>query len=219
MTESDQNVRTWLKVGVITGLLATLTYSLLITVSMPLVLTVVLAGAFGPLLAVASLGLYHYMAAHRRTVSLQIAVVLNVIAGTLVSTMLIVQIGLREFMMRHLRDAADAHIKELIQWSYSAADKVQLGLDVSWDIYICLGTILFAVNMWRHPSFGKAIGAAGVAIGAALLALNLASFPEPPAESGSIDLGPLIGLWYLAAAILMIRALMRMGGSPAEHSA
>jgi hypothetical protein len=38
-------------------------------------------------------------------------------------------------------------------------------------------------------------------IGALLLATNLASFPEPPGDSRLIDLGPLVGLWYLIVAL------------------
>lgn len=218
MRESATRVRTWVTVGVASGLLATVVYPLLIFVPMPLVLTVALSAAFGPLLAVASMGLYHFMAASRPTVSLQIGVVFNIIAGTLVNAMLVVQLTVREFLAVRLAGAGDARTRELIEWSYSAADKVQLGLDVSWDIYISVGTILFALNMVRHPRFGRIMGSAGIAIGALLLAFNLASFPAPPAEAGSIDLGPLVGVWYFVVALFMIRGLREMRRALGEES-
>lgn len=217
MSKSVELLKTWVKVGVVTGFLATIVYPLLITVPMPLTLTVILAAAFGPLLSVASMGLYHYMAAHRRTVTLQIAVVFNIIAGTLVNTMLVVQLAVREFLALRLDEAGDEQVREIIRWGYSGADKVQLGLDVSWDIYISVGTILFALNMLRHPRFGRIVGGAGVVIGALLLCFNLISFPVPPADSGSIDFGPLVGIWYFVVAILMLRALKRIGADQAEH--
>lgn len=198
-----------MKAGIVSGLLATIIYPLLITVSMPLILTVTLVGAFGPLLSVASVALYHYMAARRRTVSLQLAAVFNVIAGTLVTTMLIVQITVNEFLDMRLADAAPGDV-DMIRAAYSGADKVQLGLDVVWDVYISLGTILFGLNMLRHPRFGRIIGAAGIAIGLLLIGFNLWTFPTPPSAAGSIDFGPLTGLWYLAVAILMIRAFPRI---------
>jgi hypothetical protein len=210
MSESIESVRSWVKAGIISGLLVTIVYPLLITVSMPLVLTVVLAGAFGPLLSAASVGLYQLMAARKRTVTLQLAVIFNVIAGTLVTTMLIVQMTLREFLNIHLADAPDPGAIDMMRSGYSAADKVQLGLDVAWDIYIALGTVLFALNMLMHPRFGRVIGVAGILIGVLLLGFNLGTFPAPPAEAGSIDFGPLVGLWYLAVAILMIRAFPRI---------
>lgn len=39
-------------------------------------------------------------------------------------------------------------------------------------------------------------------------------FPTPPASSGSIDLGPLSGLWYTAVTVQVIRSL----GWAAERS-
>jgi hypothetical protein len=42
------------------------------------------------------------------------------------------------------------------------------------------------------------MGIAGLALAAAVLALNLSTFPTPPAEAGLVDVGPAIGLWYLA---------------------
>jgi hypothetical protein len=216
MSYSLELVKTWVKVGIVTGFLATIVYPLLITVPMPLTLTVALAAALGPLLSVASMGLYYYMAAHRRTVTLQIAVVFNIIAGTLVNTMLVVQLTVREFLALRLGEATDEQVREIIRWGYSGADKVQLGLDVSWDIYISAGTILFALNMLRHPRFGRIIGSAGIVIGALLLSFNLVSFPSPPGESGSIDLGPLAGIWYFIVAILMLRAFRKIDGDLGE---
>ena len=49
-------------------------------------------------------------------------------------------------------------------------------------------------------------------IAAALIVINLAVFPEPPGHN-AIDLGPLIGLWYLIATI----RLAMSGRWAAEH--
>jgi hypothetical protein len=38
-------------------------------------------------------------------------------------------------------------------------------------------------------------------IALALVVANLIVFPEPPANAGSVDLGPVIGLWYLTVTI------------------
>jgi hypothetical protein len=40
-----------------------------------------------------------------------------------------------------------------------------------------------------------------------LLGFNLATFPEPPGESNLVDLGPFVGLWYLAVTIQLWRSL------------
>jgi hypothetical protein len=207
MNASEDLRITWTKVGIVAGFLACTIYPLLIAVAMPVILTVALAAAFGPLLSVACLGLYHFIAAYRKTASLQIATVFLVVAGAVVNTMLVVQMTLREFWRADLVGAADAESERLLDAAYLAADKVQLGLDVSWDVYVSVGTVLLALNMIRHPRFGRVVGSVGILIGAALLAFNLATFPAPPAEAGSIDLGPLLGLWYLVVTIMLARSV------------
>jgi hypothetical protein len=80
-------------------------------------------------------------------------------------------------------------------------------MDVSWDIFISIGTILFGVAIMRHPRLGKFIGLLGFLIGHFLLVFNLATFPAPPGDAGLIDLGPVLGIWYLVVTILIIRSL------------
>ena len=197
----------WTKVGIVTGFLACIVYPLLIAVPMPTTVTVLLAAAFGPLLSVAGVGLYRFISVHRKTVSLQIATMSCIIAGTVVNMMLVVQMTIREYMRLRLESAADGEAEELIRIAYSAADKVQLGLDVSWDVYISVATILFAINMYRHPRFGRVIAAFGVGIGGLLLCFNFFTFPVPPAEAGSIDLGPLVGMWYFVVTIMLATSI------------
>jgi hypothetical protein len=84
---------------------------------------------------------------------------------------------------------------------------VWLGLDVAWDVYVGLGTGLFALAMLHHPRFGATFGIAGVLIAAVLLALNLGTFPTPPADAGLFDAGPLVGLWYVAVSVQAWRSL------------
>ncbi len=84
---------------------------------------------------------------------------------------------------------------------------VWLGLDVAWDVYIGLGTVLFGVSMLRHPRFGRPFGISGIILGLGLLVLNLYTFPAPPANAGLMDLGPFIGFWYLAVSVQTWRSL------------
>lgn len=207
MNDSIDFAVAWTKIGVFSGFLACTVYPLLIAVPMPMTLTVLLAAAFGPLLSVAALGLYRFISAHRKTVTLQIAAIFTVIAGAIVNTMLVVQMTVREFMRLDMAGAENEEATHLLETAYSAADRVQLGLDLSWDFYIALGTILFAINMFRHPRLGRIIGALGVIIGASLLCFNLFTFPVPPGEAGSIDLGPLVGMWYLVVTVMLARSI------------
>jgi hypothetical protein len=197
----------WSKVGIAAGLLASIIYPTLLLARLPIQATLVLAASFGPLLSVASIGLYKFLSLHKQTVSLQIGVIANIIAGTVVNLLLVVQLAAGEFLRLGLESAADLEAESLLRIAYSAADKVRLGFDISWDVYISVGTILFAVNMLHHPRFGRLIAAVGVGIGVSLLALNFFTFPVPPAEANSLDLGPFVGLWYFVVTILLARSL------------
>jgi hypothetical protein len=84
---------------------------------------------------------------------------------------------------------------------------VWLGLDVAWDIYIGLGTLAFGCAMLRHPRFGWPFAAPGLILGLLVVVLNLIPFPTPPAAAGSFDIGPFVGLWYLASTIQARRSL------------
>jgi hypothetical protein len=82
-----------------------------------------------------------------------------------------------------------------------------LGLDVSWDIYFSIATILLGLVMFSHPRFGNIWGVIMLLIGGGLLALNMAAFPIPPADASSFDLGPVSGLLYLFIAFRVLASL------------
>lgn len=117
----------------------------------------------------------------------------NVLAGVLLEAMLLVQLAVR------MGGSGGARGQDIVG--------VWLGLDVAWDVYIGLGTACFAIAMMRHPRFGRRMGLPGLALAAAVLTFNLITFPTPPGEAGLVDVGPAIGLWYLAVTIILWRAL------------
>ena len=190
----------WVVYGSTAGILSVLAYLGAATGVAPDRIGLVLAFAFGPLLSVAFVGLYHFLRVHRNTVALQVATLFGVLAGTVVNMMLVVQQALFVGVPKAAREAMGA--------AWSGLNWIQLGLDVSWDIYIGVATILLGVAMASHPRFGKIAALVSIGLGAALLALNLAAFPTPPGESGSVDVGPFVGLWYL---LLCLRARTSVG--------
>ena len=58
-------------------------------------------------------------------------------------------------------------------------------MNVAWDSFLGLSTVLLAWNMWHHPRFGRLLALSGAAIAIALVVATLAVFPEPPADAGS----------------------------------
>lgn len=189
--------RSWARIAVIFGIVAVATYALISAVDLPRTPALLAACVFGPSLAAASAGLYHVLRLHRATPALQIGVVANVVAGATVTIALLAQLGFKrwleiKFPGSHLVASSPA---------YQAANGIQLGIDVAWDLFIGIGTALFARGMWDHPRFGRVFAVTGILIAAMLVSFNLATFPEPPGETGFFDAGVFVGLWYLAVAI------------------
>lgn len=175
--------------GAIAGLGTCIVYPLIIFAPLPTVATVVLASSMGPLLAVGSWGLREFINLERHRPAADVAVIFNALAGALLTAMLLVQLatGIRSGD----RPGSDAV-------------SIWLGLDVAWDVYVGLGTLLFASCALRHQRLGFLVGGAGILIAIALLGLNLYTFPTPPADAGLVDLGPAVGLWYLVVTVMVL---------------
>jgi hypothetical protein len=205
--EEVEMTRRWIRLGAVSGVVASLSYPALILVPLPLPAVAAIACLFGVSLSVAAVGGYHLIALNRKTVTLQIGAVANVVAGVLVTCMLLIQLGVNSTMETILADAQAGGTEETVRQIWSAVDHVQLGVDVAWDVYISIGTLLIAWNLRRHPRFGPFFGWPGVVISVLLLVLNMMTFPTPPAQAGLVDFGPLLGLWAFAMAIQVVRSL------------
>jgi hypothetical protein len=201
----------WTRVGAACGFLAVLSYALMSAAPLTSAQALVIACVFGPALVVASTGLYHVLRAHRRTVSVDLGLISNIAAGVTVT----LQLGLKRWFEVQFGNGSIDSSERALHAAFEAANGIQLGLDVAWDVFLALGTVLLAWNMWHHPRFGRILAVAGMVIAVALVVANLIVFPEPPGNAGSVDLGPVIGLWYL---IVTIRLAMS-GRWAAAHEA
>jgi hypothetical protein len=179
-----------LRLGIVAGFIANLSYPIAVFANLPMRATAIVAACFGPSLAVACFGLKELLDLERRTISSALGLLLNALSGALFSAMALVQI------------AAVFLVKD--RTVLSSMNAIWLGLDKAFDSYLGLGTIFFSIAMWRHPRFGRAMAVAGIAIATGLLALNFYTFPAPPANAGLFDPGPVIGFWYLIVTILMV---------------
>lgn len=208
--------RNWIRVGVATGVVAVVSFPLIVYVPMPRFLTLMVAGSFGPALGFASFGLHRLLRLHRDSVTSQIAAISNMVAGALVTAMLMTQFATavrRDDYFARVSD--DEAIRTIIRWVWD----VNLGLDIAFDVYIGLGTTLFGFAMLRHPRFGRVVGGLGILAGALIIIFNFATFPENPGTQGLVDTGPTTGLWYLIVVILTWRSLPWVDEQLAERYA
>ncbi len=94
MNNDNHMTLNWIKIGIICGLFVSFIYPSLQFIS-DLVTGVILAVLMGLLLSLASVGLYYFIAIHKKTITAKIAVFSNIIAGTLVIQMFLVQLAIK----------------------------------------------------------------------------------------------------------------------------
>jgi hypothetical protein len=191
------SVKQWKNLTISCGLFAFASYFL--AAFAPLIdnIVVILAFAFGPLFMLSSLGLYYILRNLRDTIILRIAILFNIVATAMVTMMLVVQLTLQEFH-RRFKGSNDLGVShEQLKWIFKEVNAVQLGMDLSWDIFISLGTFFFSLAMFRIPQMNKIISTLGMIFSFLLLTFNIIFFPEPPTEGGSIDFGPFVAIWYI----------------------
>ncbi len=180
--------RAWALCAGVSGIAGVVSYALLIAVDTPPAVSVLLATAFGFGFSLASISLHLGVTGGASPRLSLLAAVANTAAAVELIAMALVQIAVR---------AVEPHPGR-------AMIAIWLGLDVAWDVFGGAGTVLFGFALLRHPRVGRVLGVLGILLGAVLLALNIGTFPAPPAEAGWIDVGPFVALWYV---ILLGRVL------------
>lgn len=199
----EDELASWARIGIVSGFLACFAYPIAVFVSLPRIPQVLLGASFGPALFVASFALARIMQARRHAPSLELAAICNALAGALVTAEIIIQLAINY----STAPVADDQLATLLRdrlWD------IVLGLDVSFDVFIGLATLLFAVNMMRDPRFGRIIGWAGAFVSVVMLfGANIYFFPDPPYTHGFPHVGIFTGLWYLAVVLLMVRSIRK----------
>lgn len=146
-----------------------------------------------------SYALYRLIALERQGTANRLAFLFSVVALAVVSEMLAVQLAVRFGLRAHLPDLS--HPESLLK----VLRTIDLGLDVVWDVFMGFSMMIGAVPMYRHTRLGAVWAVPSFVVGLLLMALNVATFPFPPATRGLFDIGPLVGLYYL---LLSIRVVM-----------
>lgn len=200
ITGSDRRAalpdRSWAIGAGVVGILCALSYGLVVALPTSPQVSVLLVSLFALGFAGSSIALHLGVTSAVAPRLGLLAAVANTAAAVELLAMALVQIA----------------VKDVAPHPGHAMTAIWLGLDVAWDVFGAVGTVLFGLALWYHARFRPVLALGGVAVGALLLALNIATFPTPPAEAGSFDAGPLVALWYVllfARVLLLVREQSR----------
>jgi hypothetical protein len=190
--------KSWAIAGGWCGVAAALIYLSLVLLPLPMSIARVLFFGVSLVMVVAMLGLWQVLRAHNRSVIIDVAAVFTVAGAIIMNLMAVTQNSLLYYANASVPQGIDA---ALSSWVLRSVHGVQLGLDVSFDIFFLAGVALLGLAMARHPFFGRVFGWTGTAAAASTLVLNMVHFPVPPQP----DLGPFVGVWALAASIRLLQ--------------
>ena len=195
------NARLWYHGG-IAGVLGICCYIMAIFIPWPdtqwgLSVSVIVVSGFPILGIVASYAICDYIAAPRATAANRIALGFAIAGFATLLAMLLVQVAVNSALPEITRDLDATAAKALTR----AMRMVDLGLDVAWDLLYSTAMILWGFALRTRRGFGPGWAFPSMALGALLIVLNVATFPWPPGDHGSVDLGPVAALFILALNI------------------
>jgi hypothetical protein len=171
---------------------------------------VAVVSAFPVLGIVSGYALCSFIAAEREGAANRIAFAFAVAGFSTLLAMLLVQIAVSSGAAEMTR-GLDAVIAKGLKRSLRLVD---MGLDVAWDLLFSTAMIFWGFALRKRSGFGPGWGFPLLALGALLIVFNVATFPWPPGSHGSLDLGPLAGMFMLA---LFVR--LAFLGRRARHEA
>jgi hypothetical protein len=161
----------------------------------------------GPLLVVAFVGLYPFLSKPTASVAAILGTLFGVLAGVCRMLFSVVQLTNLHYIQRHMRSAETPEAKQLWQDILNGVFTVQNGISYVMDFFLDWAVLLFAVVMWKHPKFGKVFSILGFIVAGLHFVMKAYTFPQPPAEAGLFDAGPLVSLWAGLVFIWVLRNL------------
>ena len=185
--------------GGVAGMVGICCYILAITFAWPdtqlgTSASLVAVSAWPILSIIYSYALYSFVAAERESAANRLGLVFAITAFTTVLAMIVVQLAVGSGLGEITRDLPEQTAVALRR----GLRMIDLGLDVAWDILIGTALIFSGFAIRQRAGLGLAWALPSMALGIALIGLNAATFPWPPADRGLFDIGPLIGLFVLA---------------------
>lgn len=149
----------------------------------------------GPAIALAAFAMLRALAARREDVARTIGLSAAVVAGLVMHLMAVIQTGNFTAMQARIAAAETAEARTIDTAVMQGVNNVQLSLDIGFDLWIAAAGLFLAVSALRTPG-RRILGAIGLAAAAFALGMNVAFYPDPPAENGGIDGGPYLAGWF-----------------------
>ncbi|MCF8381357.1 MAG: hypothetical protein K9H49_17420 [Bacteroidales bacterium] len=195
---SEKNLQSaYIKMGIIMSIIAAITYPLHYYWNPEIKIELAIVLLFSLSIAISSVGIYHFLSLHTKRPCLEIGLKLNVLAALIFAIAGSVKLAMETPLEGILIQGNQSLL-------YALTDRIFMSLSFLWKMLFGFGLILLAVPAFSHPRTGKIIPSLGVLFGLSMLAVNFYSFPFAPEEINMVALGPLVPLWHLLVALIIL---------------
>ena len=190
-------------IGGASGVIGTLCYIVSIFFQFSPAIAFLLAMAWPILTVIFAFSAYQYISIHHQSISNRLAFIFTVIAFTLVSIMISIQLVVRTGMEGTMSGKSGAEKDTLLLISHSLR-WVDLGVDLAWDLFLGTGLLLLSMALWGHKKFGIWWSIPLALLSLILVLTNLITFPDPPGAAGLFDIGPVIAFFIIVFALRIV---------------
>ena len=205
MTNIRHLQKALVKTGVGAGIAVSIMYPARTFIPLPDFVSTSFFVYFGPLLVVAFIGLYPFLAKPRTTVAAILGTAFGVIGGVANTMFAVVQMTNLHYIYGYIRSAETAPAKQEWRDILNGVFTVQNGLNYVSDLFIDWTAFMFAIVLWSHPKFSRIFSITGVIAAGFHFVMKAYSFPVPPGEAGLFDAGPLVSIWFAVVTIQVLR--------------
>lgn len=195
--------------GGISGIVGTICYVIAITIPMSPIITYMMAMSWPILSIVFVFSLYRYIAIYKQSAYNQLALLMACLAFAMVAMMISIQLSVRFGINEYISNSSNSE-QEILRVMQNSIRLVDMGLDVSWDLFIGISLIFLSIVLKGNKSFGLWWSLPAVMLGIMLIVLNVITFPWPPDTQGLIDIGPAIGLYIIALSTRLLSLGLKM---------
>jgi len=173
----------------------------------------------GPLLVAAFAGLYPFLAKPTPSAAALLGALFGIIAGACRMLFSVVQMTNLHYIRGYISEADTPEAESVWQDIFQGVFTVQNGIAYVMDFFLDWAVLLFVIVMWRHPKFGKVFSILGLFVAGSHFVMKAYAFPEPPAEAGLFDVGPLVSIWAAFVFIWVLRNLAWMDEAETSSAA
>jgi len=199
--EASALQKKWILYGAVAGILITILYPVIYYLEITTIIDLGIELIFGIGLAVASIGIYHFVRIHKNCICLQAGGAFGLLSGFT----LILAAGFHQSLISPPEEILIRSEQKVLYMLME--ERIHLGLEFSWIFLLASSIFAFSVAFFRQPKPGKLISYFGIAFSSFILGYNFYSMTDIAGYDTFYGSGPFLITWHFVVSVLLITSL------------